>query len=129
MACHALLCAAGRSSREQRCLAVYRRKPDFFYRYYYLGATNDLATLPISPKPAGEDSPFFVVCLKGCQVDEAGCADDASDGYTEDYVPEELSGLVATYTILDVTEWATEEEAEEAEAESNDSAGTPQPQR
>ena len=54
------------------------------------------------------------MCLKGCQVDEAGCADDASDGYTEDYVPEELSGLVATYTILDVTEWATEEVAEEA---------------
>merc|ERR1711998_810667 len=58
----------------------------FKYRYYILGATSDLSSLPSNPRPDAGGAPFTPECIRGHSfndlVSDSGVGEP---GYTDDY--------------------------------------------
>jgi len=73
----------------------------FKYRYYFTGATSDLASLPANPKPASTDYPFGLKCYAGCTWSELEAADEkcanGATGVADDYAAAAHAGFTAAY--------------------------------
>jgi hypothetical protein len=57
-------------------------------RYYFSGATSDLASLPTDPRPAADAYPFSIKCYVGCTADdlESRSCTSTGSGVTDAYV-------------------------------------------
>ena len=58
---------------------------DFLYRYYMIGPTSDLRTLPSDPRPDNRFAPFSQACRRGCTLTDTSpeCSSGTTTGVTE----------------------------------------------
>jgi len=85
---------------------------EYGYRYYFTGEQGDLGTLPMYPRPGGDDPasafdkfyPYTIKCYRGYRESE----DDSAgvDGTTENFVAQPVDGYVDAHpTVCTATTW------------------------
>jgi hypothetical protein len=85
---------------------------EFKYRYYMMGNTSDMSTLPSYPKPDSSYYPYGTACRKGCLVSEylsGTCTGTA--GYTSSYSPATNAGYTTAITTSMLNQWTKEQSA------------------
>lgn len=78
---------------------------NFKYRYYLVGATSDLATLPVDPKPSTASAPVFsngkvtfsMSCYRGYLYSELTSGSTGTTGVTSSYTATATAGVTTKY--------------------------------
>jgi len=72
----------------------------FRYRYYIIGNTSDLNTLPSYPKPTTNYVPCLFPCYRGCTIQalqSGACTSNGTNGFTSSYTATANTGVTTKY--------------------------------
>lgn len=78
---------------------------NFKYRYYLVGATSDLSTLPVNPKPSASAAAqfsnsrrsFSINCYRGYTYNELDSGQTGTSGVTSSYTASATSGIIEKF--------------------------------
>jgi hypothetical protein len=84
---------------------------NFKYRYYMMGNTSDMSSLPSYPKPSSDYYPYATACRKGCLMAEYNLGTcTGTSGYTSSYTAAANTGYTTAITSSMIEEFKKSEQ-------------------